>query len=318
MSLQGILTSSDLGASMRLLNKGKVRDIYEVDDSTLLLITTDRISAFDVTLGSAIPNKGLILTLLTAHWSQVFHEALPDLRTHFITLELPHQVPESLRSVYQNRSMQIRKFQIFKIEAIVRGYLTREAWGSYQADRTVCGIKMPEGLREGEAFPGGPIYTLSTRAEPPEHNQEIHKEQANQIVGVKYANRIKELSLLIYQCAAAYALQRGIIIADTKFEFGLDTKTDEVVLVDEILTPESSRFWPAEKYQVGRNTDGLDKQFLRDWLVVNSLEGKENVALPDVVILKTKEKYEGAFERLVGKTVAEVAGGHGDSDVGQT
>ena len=303
---------------MSLLNRGKVRDVYEVNDTTLLFITTDRVSAFDVVLASAIPNKGCLLTLLTAHWSHVLRKALPDLRTHFMTLELPHEIPGALHDLYKNRSMQVKKFQIFKIEAIVRAYLTREAWDSYQADGTVGGIKIPEGLQEGDAFPAGPIYTPSTKADPPEHDEDISEEQAAQIVGKKYAGRIKELSISVFRSAAAYALQRGLILVDTKFEYGLDTETDEVVLVDEILTPESSRFWPAETYKVGKASPNLDKQYLRDWLVDNHLEGKENVVLPVEVIQETEKKYKEAFRILVDKTFEEATGTHTADDVLQS
>lgn len=295
---------------MTLLYSGKVRDVYEIDENTLLFVTTDRVSAYDVVLASAIPDKGALLTLLTAHWSRILCERLPNLRTHFLALGLPREMPKSLHDVYQNRAMQVQKLQVFKIEAIVRGYLTREAWDSYQVNGTVCGIQMRAGLREGQAFPGGPIYTPSTKADPPEHDEDISEEEAALIVGKGYADRIKELSLSVYKCGAAYALERGIIIADTKFEFGLDTKTDEVVLVDEILTPESSRFWPVEGYRVGQDSLSLDKQYLRDWLAENGLAGMENVELSTEVVEELAERYKIAFEELVGKTFDEVVGRH--------
>ena len=308
MSTSQTVTSSDLGSSLALVNKGKVRDIYSIDATTLLFVTTDRVSAFDVVLNSAIPNKGAILTLMTAHWSRVLRFLLAKLRTHCLALGLPDQVPASLRQSYWPRSMQVHKCRVFKIEAIVRGYLTREAWDSYQLDGTVCGIQLPEGLREGEAFPHGPLYTPSTKADPPEHDEDISEEQAAQVVGSKYAERIKELSLEIFKCASEYALGRGVILVDTKFEFGLDEDSDEVVLIDEILTPESSRFWPAENYEVGKDLLSLDKQYLRDWLVDAELSGQQNVDLPMDVVSTTEKRYKVAFERLVGKPLEEVVG----------
>ena len=308
MPINHIVTASDLGSSLTLVNKGKVRDVYSVDATTLLFITTDRVSAFDVVLNSAIPNKGAILTLMTAHWAQVLGSLLPKLLTHCLALGFPDKAPAPLRQLYWVRSMQVRKCRVFKIEAIVRGYLTREAWDSYRVDGTVCGIKLPEGLREGEAFSHGPIYTPSTKADPPEHDEDISEEQAAQIVGPKYAERIKELSLETFKCASVYARERGVILVDTKFEFGLDETSDEVVLIDEILTPESSRFWPAENYEVGKESFSLDKQYLRDWLVDNGLSGKENVDLPMDVVRTTVDRYKEAFKRLVGKPIEEIVG----------
>ena len=285
-----------------------MRNVYSIDNTTLLFITTDWVSAFDVVLNRAIPNKGAILTLTTTHWSRVLRFLLPNLRTHSLALGLPDQVPAPFRQSYWLRNMQVHKCRVFKIEAIVRGYLTREAWDSYQVDGTVCGIRIPEGLREGEAFPHGPLYTPSTKADPPEHDEDISEEEAAQIVGPKYAELIKTLSLEIFKCASEYARERGVILVDTKFEFGLDEDSDEVVLIDEILTPDSSRFWPAENDEVGKDSFSLDKQYLRDWLAANKLNGKENVDLPAEVVRITEERYKGAFERLLGKPLDEVAG----------
>ncbi|KAL8812595.1 MAG: hypothetical protein Q9223_007254, partial [Gallowayella weberi] len=306
MSSSQLLLTSELGQSMVSLSKGKVRDMYEIDSSTLLIVTTDRISAFDVVLANGVPDKGAILTLITAHWAKVLSEAIPGLSTHFSRLDLPSKIPLDLHKTYQHRSMQVRKLIPFQIEAIVRSHLTREAWDSYRINNTVCGIPIQPGLLEGQAFPNGPIYTPSTKAAVGEHDEDISEAQAADIVGHNYADRIKQLSLTIYKTAAAYALDRGIIIADTKFEFGLDAATNEIVLADEILTPESSRFWPVEDYHVGQDTRGLDKQFLRDWLSGNGVAGKENAMLPEGVVRMTEEMYKGAFERLVGKSFDEV------------
>ncbi|KAL8835638.1 MAG: hypothetical protein Q9170_003255 [Blastenia crenularia] len=293
-----VLTQTELGGVMPLVARGKVRDLYEVDGSTLLFVTTDRISAYDVILANGIPGKGALLCLMTAHWFRVLSEAMPDLRTHLVTLDLPSHIPAQLRQRYQNRCMQVRKLEIFKIEVIVRGYITGSAWSSYQKDRTVCGIKIQPGLKESEAFPGGPMYTPSTKAEQGAHDENIHPDEAVEIVGARHAKQIQELALSLYTHAAAYALERGIIIADTKFEFGLDKETDQIILADEVLTPDSSRFWPADSYKVGEPQASFDKQYLRDWLASQGLKGKEGVAMPVEVVTRTEAKYREAFERL--------------------
>ncbi|KAI4153085.1 MAG: hypothetical protein LQ341_000594 [Variospora aurantia] len=294
------VTHTDLEGSLPLVARGKVRDLYEINDSTLLFVTTDRISAFDVVMRNGIPNKGALLCLMTAHWFEVLSAAIPGLRTHFVSLELPPQIPSKFRDEYRNRSMQVQKLVIFKVEAIVRGYITGSAWASYKKDGTVCGIQIQPGLRESEAFPGGPIYTPSTKADMGDHDENIHPDTAARVVGARYAQRIEELSLSLYQCAAAYALERGIIIADCKFEFGLDKETDEVVLADEVLTPDSSRFWPADSYSIGEPPPSFDKQHLRDWLMNQGLKGKDGVEVPDEVVTKTENRYREAFERLTG------------------
>ncbi|KAI4272491.1 MAG: hypothetical protein L6R38_006582, partial [Xanthoria sp. 2 TBL-2021] len=228
MSTNKLILSSNLESFLPLINKGKVRDIYSINPSTLLFVTTDRISAFDVALATGIPSKGAILTLVTAHWASVLTNAIPGLSTHVLTLNLPSQIPHALHTTYHHRSMQVRNLIPFKIEAIVRGYLTREAWDSYQKDGTVCGIRIPDGLKESEAFPDGPIYTPSTKADVGEHDEDISEARAAELVGsLEYADRIKELSMEIYEVAHAYAWERGLILADTKFEFGLDVEKNE-------------------------------------------------------------------------------------------
>lgn len=197
--------------------------------------------------------------------------------------------------------MRVRKLRVFPIEAIVRGYITGSAWKEYQQSSTVHGIKIEAGLKESQAFPQGAVYTPSTKAEAGQNDQNIHPTVAAQLVGEKYASRIEQLALKLYTTARDYAAERGIIIADTKFEFGLDEETDEVVLVDEVLTPDSSRFWLAEKYVVGREQESFDKQFLRDWLVREGLKGKQNVNMPEEVVMGTADRYREAFEKLTGK-----------------
>jgi phosphoribosylaminoimidazole-succinocarboxamide synthase len=203
--------------------------------------------------------------------------------------------------------MQVRKLKVFAIEAIVRGYITGSAWKEYQRSSTVHGIPIAAGLRESEAFPQGAIYTPSTKAEAGQNDQNIHPSEAAVIVGAKYAQRIEDLAIQLYTAARDYAAQRGIIIADTKFEFGLDEETDEVVLVDEVLTPDSSRFWPADKYEVGRDQDSYDKQYLRNWLTKEGLKGKQGVRMPDEVVEGTARKYREAFEKLTGSKAGSVA-----------
>lgn len=204
--------------------------------------------------------------------------------------------------------MQVRKLKIFPIEAIVRGYITGSAWKEYQKTNTVHGLPMPSGLQESQAFPQGAIYTPSTKAEAGQNDQNIHPSEAATIVGEKYAQKIEDLALRLYTTARDYAAERGIIIADTKFEFGLDEETDEVVLVDEVLTPDSSRFWPAEKYHLGKEQESYDKQYLRDWLTKGGLKGKQGVEMSEDVVRNTATKYREAFEKLTGRQWKDAVG----------
>lgn len=254
-----VMTNSDLGGCLKLLAQGKVRNLYKIDSKTLLFVATDRVSAYDVIMKNGIPGKGTLLTLLSAHWFTVLSAALPGLRTHFISLDLPDMISQELHPQLQSRSMQIRKLQIFPIEAIVRGYITGSAWKEYQAKGTVHGMEVQTGLRESEKFKHA-LYTPSTKAEAGQNDENIHPDEAAKLVGEKYAERIKNLALWLYTIARSHALKRGIIIADTKFEFGLDTETDEIVLADEVLTPDSSRFWPASTYEIGHAQESFDKQ----------------------------------------------------------
>ncbi len=198
--------------------------------------------------------------------------------------------------------MLVRKLKVFPVEAIVRGYITGSAWSSYKKTGEVNGKKMPPALQESQEFPE-PIYTPSTKAELGQHDENISTEQAAQILGEKYAKRIEDLSLQLYKAARDYAREKGIIIADTKFEFGLDEETDEVVLVDEVLTPDSSRFWSKDTYKVGQSQDSFDKQFLRDWLTKNGLKGKDGVEMPEDVVAATRAKYLEAFQILTGRSL---------------
>ncbi|KAJ9145546.1 5'-phosphoribosyl-5-aminoimidazole-4-N-succinoca rboxamide synthase [Coniochaeta hoffmannii] len=293
--------------SLPKLAHGKVRDLFTVDDHTLLFVTTDRISAYDVIMANGVPGKGAILTYLTAHWFSVLKAAIPDLKTHFLGLSPPPscRLTAGEQAVVKHRTMLVRKLKVFPVEAIVRGYLTGSGYKEYVAKGTVHGISLPAGLKNCDAIPGGAIYTPSTKAELGQHDENISPARAAEIVGHKYAARIEELALKCYNAAAAYARERGIIIADTKFEFGLDEETDEVVLVDEVLTPDSSRFWPADRYEAGREQESFDKQFLRDWLTRSGLKGKEGVEMPEDVVAATAERYREAFKLLTGKSLEE-------------
>lgn len=241
---------------------------------------------------------------MTAFWFEYLQKQIPTLKTHFLGLRVPESVPEQAKEQLRSRSMLVRRLKIFPVEAIVRGYITGSAWSSYKKTGEVNGKKMPEGLQESQEFPE-PIYTPSTKAELGQHDENISTEDAAKIVGEKYAKRIEQLSLQIYTTARDYAKQQGIIIADTKFEFGLDEETDEVVLVDEVLTPDSSRFWSAQTYALGQAQDSFDKQYLRDWLTSNGLKGKEGVEMSEEVVANTSSKYAEAFQILTGKSLEE-------------
>jgi phosphoribosylaminoimidazole-succinocarboxamide synthase len=311
-----VVTKTSLEALPKIA-EGKVRDLYGVDSKTLLFVASDRISAYDVIMenvsGPAIlsfrlivyfqgvPSKGKLLTLLSAHWFKLLPTLIPDLRTHFLTLSLPSSIPGSEHVKLQKRSMQVRRLKIFPIEAIVRGYITGSAWKEYQRSGTVHKMPIVAGLKESEAFPQGAIYTPSTKAEAGQNDENISIAEAAEIVGPKYAQKIEDLAIKLYTSARDYAAERGIIIADSKFEFGLDEESDEVVLVDEVLTPDSSRFWPADKYEIGREQMSYDKQYLRDWLTSEGLKGKQGVKMPEEVVNKTAEKYREAFEKLTGQ-----------------
>ncbi len=282
-----------------LLHRGKVRDIYDLGDK-LLIVATDRISAFDVVLPTPIPDKGKILTLMTLFWLDYLKDIVEN---HLITAEV-EAYPEVLKpykELLKNRSMLVRKAEVLPIECIVRGYITGSAWKEYQEKGEVCGIKLPPGLKESEKLPQ-PIFTPSTKAELGKHDINITFEEMKKIVGEELSKKIREISLKLYKKASSYAEERGILIADTKFEFGL--YRGRLLLVDEVLTPDSSRFWPKEEYQPGRPQKSFDKQFIRDWLKNSGWkEGASPPPIPEDVVLKTREKYLEALKRLTGKTL---------------
>ncbi|KAH8662039.1 phosphoribosylaminoimidazole-succinocarboxamidesynthase [Xylariales sp. PMI_506] len=292
--------------SLPKIAEGKVRDLYDVDAKTLLFVTTDRISAYDVIMKNPVPFKGPILTQISVHWFKVLSEKVPGLKTHFLTTDAPAGLTPAEAQLVRGRSMQVRKLKVFPVEAIVRGYVTGSAWKEYKAHGTVHGIPLPAGLRECDPVPGGALYTPSTKAALGDKDENIHPDRARELVGEAYASRIEELAVRLFLAGQEYAAERGIILADTKFEFGLDEETDEVVLVDEVLTPDSSRYWPKDKYEAGRDQESFDKQFLRNWLTKEGLKGKEDVTVPEDIVLATAERYKDVFERLVGQKLEDV------------
>ena len=296
------ITQTNLDNILPLVARGKVRDIYEVDEKTLLFVATDRISAYDVIMENGIPQKGQLLTQLSEFW---FEFLKPYIKTHLIEVDdifahLPKELSEDkYKSQLQGRSLLVRKYKLVPLEVIVRGYITGSAWKEYKKSGTVHGVKAAEGLQESQEFPT-PIFTPSTKAEQGEHDENISVEQAEAIVGKELADKIGKVAVELYSKAKEYAAGRGIIIADTKFEFGLDDD-NELVLVDEVLTPDSSRFWNAKTYEVGKGQDSYDKQFLRDWLTSNGLTGKEGVSMTEDIATRSRAKYVEAYEALTGK-----------------
>lgn len=299
------LVQTDLGGVLPLVARGKVRDLYNVSDDSLLFVATDRISAYDVIMTNGIPSKGKILTGVSQFWFDLLKN---ETKNHLISTGLPDVItkehPELLPQL-QHRSMLVHKYKVLPLEVIVRGYLTGSAWAEYKKSGTVHGIPIRAGMQESEAF-DKPIYTPSTKAEQGEHDENISPEQAEKILGSKeLAQRIEELALRLYNTAAEYAKSKGIIIADTKFEFGLDEQTDSIVLIDEVLTPDSSRFWRKDSVELGKTPDSYDKQFLRNWLVDNKLKGKEGVSIPLDIVEQTRAKYIEAYEVLTGQKWVE-------------
>jgi len=283
--------------SLPLIQRGKVRDIYGIDDDHMLIVTTDRLSAFDVVLPDAIPDKGAVLTEVANFWFARLTHIIPN---HLSDLELADVIPDAAeRAQVARHAIVVNKLRPLPIEAIVRGYLIGSGWKDYQNTGAVCGIKLPAGLQMADKLPEA-IYTPSTKADIGDHDENIDFDKTVELIGRERAEQIRDVSLQLYTEAANYALERGIIIADTKFEFGLD-KNDQLVLIDEVLTPDSSRFWPANSYQPGSSPESFDKQYVRDYLETLDWDKKEpGPKLPDSVILKTAEKYREAQTKLTG------------------
>ena len=286
--------------SLPLLARGKVRDNYAVGSDRILMVASDRISAFDVIMGEPIPGKGALLTQMALWWFGQLKDIVPN--------HLTGDAPESVVSAEEvaqvaGRSMLVRRLKPIPVEAVVRGYLAGSGWKEYQESQSVCGVPLPAGLKNASKLPA-PIYTPAAKAAVGEHDENISFERTVEMIGAELAAKIRDVSIQLYERAAAIALKKGIIIADTKFEFGLDD-AGKLVLMDEVLTPDSSRYWPAESYQEGSNPPSFDKQFLRDWLEQAQVDGQPwgkappAPRLPDAVIAQTAAKYREALARLL-------------------
>jgi phosphoribosylaminoimidazole-succinocarboxamide synthase len=287
-----------------LYKRGKVRDIYDLGD-LLLIVSTDRISAFDVVLPNGIPDKGRVLSGLSAFWFEMTKDLVGN---HLVSEELEGilpefaEIPDDLMRALKGRSMVVRKAKPLPVECVVRGYLAGSAWREYVGGRKVSGIELPSGLRESERLPS-PIFTPSTKAETG-HDEPITMEDVERLVGEEIAFKIRDLSISIYEMAERFSLERGIIIADTKMEFGL--VGDELILIDELLTPDSSRFWPADEYEPGRPQRSFDKQFVRDYLMGIGWDMNPPApSLPEDVVRVTSEKYREAYRRITGKDLED-------------
>lgn len=280
------------------VRRGKVRDIYDLGDQ-LLLVATDRISAFDWVLPSGIPDKGIVLTQISVFWFNYLNVPHHVLASDLDTVDLPESVD---RTTLSGRAMLVRKCEVVPVECVVRGYLAGSAWQEYQQSGSVCGLSLPSGLQQCDRLPE-PIFTPATKAAAGEHDENISFEQMVQMVGQHRAEALRAKSIDLYNRGAEYARQRGILIADTKFEFG--ESNGELLLVDEVLTPDSSRFWPADQYVPGRGQPSYDKQFVRDWLSDSGWDkNSPPPELPTDIITKTRQKYVEAYERLTGKPFA--------------
>lgn len=282
--------------TLKLLSRGKVRDIYEVDEKHLLIVTTDRLSAFDVVMSDPIPGKGQVLTNISNFWFSKTNHVIPN---HLADIDLEQVIADpELRQQVEGRAILVKKLKPLPVEAIVRGYLIGSGWKDYQQNGAVCEIQLPEGLRQAEKLPEA-VYTPSSKAAVGEHDENISFQQTVELLGVDIAEQVKDVSLKLYRSAAEYALQRGIIIADTKFEFGLDEE-GILYLIDEALTPDSSRFWPADQYQVGMSPPSFDKQYIRDYLETLDWDKKApGPEIPQDVAEVCAAKYREAEQRLL-------------------
>ena len=287
---------------MKPIKEGKAREIYDNGDS-LIMVATDRISCFDVILHNEVTNKGKVLTQMSKFWFDLTKDIIPN---HMISVDVKDMPEFFQQEKFEGKSMMCRKLEMLPIECIVRGYITGSGWASYQKTGKVCGIELPEGLKESDKLPE-PIYTPSTKAEIGDHDENISYEQSVDHLekyfpgkGKEYADKLREYTIALYKKCAEYALEKGIIIADTKFEFGLD-ENGNIVLGDEMLTPDSSRFWPAQGYEAGHSQPSFDKQFARDWLTAHP---GNDWTLPQEIVDKTIEKYLQSYEMLTGEKLA--------------
>lgn len=282
--------------SLPLISNGKVRDIYGIDDQHMLIVTSDRLSAFDVILPDPIPGKGRVLTEVSHFWFQRCKNIIPNHLTNLSVKDVIKEADEL--DVLQGRAIVVRKLKPLPIEAVIRGYLIGSGWKDYQATGSVCGIKLPAGMQQAEKLPEA-IFTPATKADVGDHDENIDFEQTVKLIGQELAEQVRDISLKIYTQAVEYALNKDIIIADTKFEFGLD-ENDRLVLIDEVLTPDSSRFWPVESYKVGTSPPSFDKQYIRDYLETLDWDKiAPGPKLPEEVINNTAAKYEEARDKLI-------------------
>ncbi|MFT5497898.1 MAG: phosphoribosylaminoimidazole-succinocarboxamide synthase [Kiritimatiellia bacterium] len=284
--------------NLNLINRGKVRDIYDIDDEHLLFVASDRLSAFDVVMSNGIPGKGKILNQLSLFW----FDLLAGLGANHLAVTDFEAMPESVkayRDQLEGRSILVNKLEIVPVEAIVRGYITGSGWKEYTKKGTVCDIELPEGLQESEKLPA-PLYTPSTKAEQGAHDENIHPDKAVEILGATRAAEVEDRAIGLYVKAAEYAATRGIIIADTKFEFGVNPAGD-LILADEVLTPDSSRFWPADKFGIGRGQDSFDKQYVRDYLESINFDKTNPVEIPADIVERTLDKYVEAYRLITGE-----------------
>ncbi len=284
--------------SLPLIANGKVRDIYSIDDQYMLIVTSDRLSAFDVILPDPIPGKGRILTEVSNFWFERCKNIIPN---HLTDIAVRDVIKESDQlEILEPRSIVVRKLKALPVEAVIRGYLIGSGWKDYQASGSVCGINLPAGLKQAEKLPEA-IFTPATKADVGEHDENIDFNKTVELIGQDLAEQVRDVSLKIYNQAAEYALERNIIIADTKFEFGID-ENNQLVLIDEVLTPDSSRFWPMESYKVGTSPPSFDKQYIRDYLETLDWDKKApGPGLPEEVIKNTAAKYEEARDKLITK-----------------
>ncbi|QRW05617.1 phosphoribosylaminoimidazole-succinocarboxamide synthase [Ceratobasidium sp. AG-Ba] len=307
MSASAITTTKDLLPDLTLVSQGKVRDIYSTSDpNALLFVATDRISAYDVILKNGVPGKGVILSQLALFWFKRLEHIIPN---HLITDDVERMPPEvrKHKGVLEGRTMLVKKAKVIPLEAIVRGYITGSAWSEYKRSGTVHGIRVPEGLVESEKLPT-PLFTPSTKAEQGQHDENIHPDRAAEIIGKELSEKISSVAVRLYKEAADYAASRGVILADTKFEFGLieaEGREPQLILIDEVLTPDSSRYWPAAGYKPGQSQPSFDKQYLRDWLTTEGFKkgleaGKDGQGwtMTEDVVQGTRKRYQEAWDLL--------------------
>lgn len=294
----GIITSTNL-ENLKLFKQGKVRDMYDLGES-YLMVSTDRLSAFDVIMNQGIPNKGKVLTKISEFW---FDKTKDVINNHILTSDtlIYPSVCKPYLDILKDRSMLVKKAELIPLECIVRGYISGSGWKDYQKSGEICGIKLPDGMKESERLPQ-PIFTPSTKAEIGDHDENISEEKAKNLIGESNYQFIKTKAVEVYLKAYEYAIEKGIIIADTKMEFGI--LNDEIILIDELLTPDSSRFWPIDKYEPGRAQDSFDKQYVRDFLLSINFKKKPPAPhLPEDVINNTSAKYKEVYNLLTGKSI---------------